>query len=237
MKKIPPEISARFDDILKLRNVPHVSRPEYWKWLRYFLDFHNKYPLQRERSAQVRLFSEKLRSKGQVEMQVEQAAAAISLFFASQKRQVNSSLTRAVTVPPPVVRGVPEKPLEHDPVQPAAVKNAGMVCEPPEPPTADGLSERRKGRYDDWRCLRKSGYPAWDSIIALLADEINTRHYSRKTLQHYANWSRKFQSYLSHKDPSDVRAAVLMCRTGRSTPPPSSRGRAGKWNGQAEYCR
>ena len=39
MKNIPPEILARFDDILKLREVSLFSRPEYRKWVRYFVDF------------------------------------------------------------------------------------------------------------------------------------------------------------------------------------------------------
>jgi integron integrase len=204
MKNIPPEILARFDDILKLREVPLFSRPEYRKWVRYYLDFQTKYPLPGERSVQVRLFSEKLRSKGQVEAQVEQSADAVSLYFASQKQQVNSSSTRAGIVLHPIVRGAQEKTLDPTYVQPAAVKEAGMACEPPGSPPSDGRSERRQGRYDEWRCLRKSGYPAWDTIISLLADEITTRHYSRKTLQHYANWTRKFQSYLAHKEPAQL---------------------------------
>ena len=205
MKSIPPEILVRFDNILKLRDVPQLSRPEYRKWVRYFWDFQVKYPLPGERSVQVRLFSEKLRSKGQAEVQVEHAAAAVSLFFASQKKQqAASSSTRAGTLPHAVYRDVMEKTLENSTVQPAVVKDAGMVCEPPGSPISDRGSEQHKGRYDDWRCLRKSGYPAWDTIISLLADEIKTRHYSRKTLQHYANWTRKFQSYLSHKDPAQL---------------------------------
>jgi len=205
MKNIPLDLITHFDDILKLRNIPLVSRPEYRKWLRYFMDFREKYPLPAERAAQVRLFSEKLRSKGQTEAQVEQAAFAVSLFFMSQqKQQAASSSTSVGTVSHAAVRGVSEKQPVQGPVQPVAFTATGMVCEPPGSPISDGRSERRKGRYDDWRCLRKSEYPAWDSIIVLLADEIKMRHYSRKTLQHYANWSRKFQCYLSHKDPAQL---------------------------------
>jgi integron integrase len=227
MISIPAEILTCFDAMLKLRDIPQYSRPEYRKWVRYFLDFRTKYQLSEERSVQVRLFSEKLRSKGQSAVQVEQAAAAVSLFFTSQKtQQTTPSSTCNSTVPHSGVRGVPEKALVQDPVQPAAVKDAGMVCEPPGSPTHDDRSKRRQGRYDDWRCLRKSGYPAWDSIIALLADEIKTRHYSRKTLQHYANWSRKFQNYLSNKDPAhlsspDVKSYLtylaVQCKVSSST--------------------
>jgi site-specific recombinase XerD len=34
--------------------------------------------------------------------------------------------------------------------------------------------------YNEWRCLEKSGSPAWDKIIDNLAAEIKMRHYSRK---------------------------------------------------------
>ncbi len=203
MKIIPPEILVRFDDILKLRDVPLFLRPEYRKWVRYFLDFQAKYPTPGNRPVQVRRFSEKLRAKGQTEAQVEEAADAVSFFFASQRKQ-QADPSPIGAVPHAVVRRVPERTLEQSSMQPAAVEETGMVREPPGWPTSDGRSEQRKGRYDDWRCLRKSGYPAWDRIIARLADEINTRHYSRKTLQHYANWTRKFQSYLSHKDPAQL---------------------------------
>jgi integron integrase len=59
-------------------------------------------------------------------------------------------------------------------------------------------------RYNEWRCLEKSGAPEWDAIIDKLADEISTRHYSRKTLKTYADWCRKFQSYLKNKLPDDL---------------------------------
>ena len=61
-------------------------------------------------------------------------------------------------------------------------------------------------RFGEWRCLDKSESPAWDKIIDNLAGEIKTRHYSRKTLKAYADWSRKFQSYLRNKPPDELSA-------------------------------
>ncbi len=61
-------------------------------------------------------------------------------------------------------------------------------------------------RYNEWRCLEKSGSPDWDKIIDNLAAEIKTRHYSRKTLKAYADWGRKFQSYLRNKPPDELSA-------------------------------
>jgi integrase len=66
--------------------------------------------------------------------------------------------------------------------------------------------QMRESRYNDWRCLRQSDSPAWDKIIESLTAEIKMRHYSRKTLNAYADWSRKFQDYLKNKTPDALTA-------------------------------
>ncbi len=83
MKPIPQNILTDFNDLLKQRKVPPMLLADYRKWLLYFLDFSAKYPLSDSPSDQVRLFADKLRSRNQTTRQVEQAADAISLFFAS----------------------------------------------------------------------------------------------------------------------------------------------------------
>lgn len=40
-----------------------------------------------------------------------------------------------------------------------------------------------------------------------MAEEIKVRHYSRKTLQTYALWSRQFQRYLKNKPPQELTTA------------------------------
>jgi len=203
MIRVDADILANFDNVLKIKNVPFCHRPEYRKWLRYFLDFQCKHSQSEERSDQVRLFSEKLRSKGQTEAQVQHAAAAVSLYFTvQQNKPVVASKTTAGAAPCAVIQRVPEGLRTQDPVRTPVAEVSGMVCDPIGTPISDELSWRRKGRFDDWRCLRRTEHPAWDALIVSLADEIKTRHYSRKTLQHYANWTRKYQSYLHHKDPA-----------------------------------
>ena len=201
--------------MLQQRKIPLRLWNEYRKWLKYFLDFRSKYRLPAERSVQVKLFSEKLRSKGQTPVQVEHAASAISLFFAFQRYQPEGTLPAAATgeaIPAAVQNGA-----DMHRNRPTAVRltssgrEPGVVCEPPGPPVPTASVGWRGRKFDDWRCMKKSGYPAWDAIISLLSDEITTRHYSKKTLQHYANWTRKFQSYLSHKDPSQLSAQDVKC--------------------------
>jgi integron integrase len=67
-------------------------------------------------------------------------------------------------------------------------------------------ADRPGRKYDEWWCLNKTKSPAWDGIIEKLAAEIKTRHYSRKTLKAYADWSRKFQIYLKNKPPDSLSA-------------------------------
>ncbi len=205
MQLIPEDVLTRFECILKQKQIPRLSQQEYRKWLRYFLDFRTKYPLPSERSMQVKLFSEKLRSKGQSAGQVEQAAESVSLFFASQRGQPSGPLASQSPIVAPAPYGLPVKSQDQGeaPYPASSGKTAGTACEQHGVSTPFTPSESG-GKYDEWRCLKNSGYPAWDAVIARLADDIKTRHYSRKTLQHYANWTRKFESYVMHKEPQQL---------------------------------
>jgi integron integrase len=199
MQTIPKDILARFDDILKQRNVPLAARNDYRKWLRYFFDFCVKYQPPASKSEQVRLFIEKLRSKNQTADQQKQAADAVSIFFALQqmKQTPVASFTHR--------HGTEQVRTLTQPVSASTSRNDhAMIWEPPA--SSSSSEPWRKGgkQYDEWRCLRKTESPEWDEVISKLADEIKTRHYSRKTLKHYADWSRKFQSYLKNKKPEEL---------------------------------
>lgn len=188
MKPIPQNMLAGFNDMLKQRNVPPMLFADYRKWLRYFLDFSAKYPFPDSPSDQVRLFADKLRSKNQTARQIEQAAEAVSLFFASRPgSKINPSLVTAgapaTTLPGPQFAG--KGSTDRNSASAKTVPQ--MVCEPPggfqfAPP------ERSGRRFDEWRCLRKTDAPAWDAVIEKLAGEIKVRHYlSSKMKGHRAS--------------------------------------------------
>lgn len=206
MQAIPREMDGRYEGILRHREIPPALWSDYRKWVRYFLDFRVKYPSSSEKTVQVKLFAEKLRSKGQTAQQIVQAEDAVSLFFASQKAQTAAHLPAPRPATPDKVRneGGGQAGCLNGKTGPACATDSGMVSEIPGPPAGAVCASWRSRRFDDWRCLKRTEHPAWDAIIAALADEIKTRHYSRKTLQHYANWTRKFECYLSHKDPAHL---------------------------------
>jgi integron integrase len=186
MLQIPENILYQFNDVLKQRAVTETLHVHYRKWLRYFFDFSWKYPLPEAKSEQVRLFTEKLKSKKQTPQQCTQAAHAVSLYFESQR--LNQSAPMSV-----------QPQYTHD-------KNVGLPLALSEAIPQFSKSPVSSGgkSYNEWRCLNKTASPAWDEVIDRLATEIKIRHYSRKTLKTYADWGRKFQRYLHDKPPEEL---------------------------------
>lgn len=203
MLPIPEYISAQFNNVLKQRAIPDSVHVHYRKWLRYFLDFREKYPPPERKSEQVRSFIEKLKSKKQTPQQCKQAAHAVSPFFESQqvKNQsqpgvINTRKTPASPAPAPP--GTQNRNDVSEGIETTAMPETTIA----EPPSTFGPPGGK--RYDEWRCLEKSNSPDWDQAIERLAAEIKTRHYSRKTLKAYADWGRKFQRFLKNKPPKEL---------------------------------
>ena len=67
------------------------------------------------------------------------------------------------------------------------------------------VSEPQQSKYvSTAEYVVKSDSPEWDKVIAELASEIKTRHYSRKTLKAYSLWARQFQKFLRNKPPHEL---------------------------------
>jgi integron integrase len=217
MQKVPYDIWAQYVAFLKAK-VKDVSQHENLKkWFLYFWDFRSKYHPPDSRSEQVRLFIEKLQNKGQSQVQQKQAAHAVSLYF-----QMHDAETKAATTPT----------ASHYPAagegSPLQVSEAATTPSTPffKGEYSDFSKIGQDSHFSEWRCLEKSGTPAWDKLISDLSNEIKTRHYSRKTLKAYADWIRKFQGFLHNKPPeelseTDVKAYLtylaVKCKVSAST--------------------
>ena len=207
MQKVPYDIWTRYDAFLKAKVTDFSQQEDLKRWLLYFWDFCAKYRPPDSRSEQVRLFIEKLQGKKQSEAQQKQTARAVSLYFQMKDARAKSF----TTAPPFVKRGYA-----------ATVQAQTVPLQVSEPAT----HLRNESRYREWRCLEKSGSPAWDKVISDLSNEIKTRHYSSKTLKAYADWIRKFQGFLHDKLPeelseTDVKAYLtylaVKCKVAAST--------------------
>lgn len=179
MNLIPAEILKRFDFEMEKKRVPAPQRTDYRKWLQYYLDYRAKYPRPGSRSDDVRGFMEKLQARSQTRAQQGQAARAVSLFFACEPKVIRTDSWHPKTFF--IADSIPTIVPAQDPAPRPQAPKAGK-------------------RYDQWWCLNKTASTEWDSIVDALAAEIRLRHYSRKTLKAYAEWTRKFQFFLNSKD-------------------------------------
>lgn len=81
MLVLPFDLTRKFQTLLAQADVPISQRPNYQKWLRYYLDFCHKYHLEPSQKRHFQVFDEKLRSKNQSEMQRQQARQAIARYY------------------------------------------------------------------------------------------------------------------------------------------------------------
>jgi integron integrase len=194
MLLIPNAVFVRYVAHLKTRGVAVAYHADYQKWLRYFLDFCDKYPVPAAKSECVRLFCEKLREKKQSMAKQEQAAHAVSLYFEMEQRE-------------PMKPVLDDVPFETEEV-------AAKRVEPPDAAREISLkyyeeshqapAARSPFQFTEAGYQVKSKSAEWDAVLAAMAAEIKVRHYSRKTLKTYANWSRCFQRFLKDKLPVEV---------------------------------
>ena len=188
MVVVPHEVMTGFVALLSVRGVPPGQVEYYKKWLRYFYDFTAKYPLEQDHSVKVRLFLDKLKNKGQSPTQCQQAAHAVTIYFDLLSQDVSHG------------SGVEKADVAKE-SPPESASSTGSLPSPHQP------SRFRPSQYSVPGYQEKSDSPEWDGLIGILADEIKVRHYSRKTLQTYAKWSRQFQRFLKNKPPAELATA------------------------------
>lgn len=81
MMAIPPDLARLYESLLAQKGVAEKERPYFHKWLRYYLDFCQKYSLAPTDRRSVPAFDEKLGSKNQSEAQRQQARRAVAVYF------------------------------------------------------------------------------------------------------------------------------------------------------------
>ncbi|MBN2103079.1 phage integrase N-terminal SAM-like domain-containing protein [bacterium] len=81
MKPIPEKIKTPYVTFLNKQNILANEIPYYLKWLKYYLDFCEKYSHQGSSHNSLPLFKNKLKQKKQSGQQIEQANKAITLFY------------------------------------------------------------------------------------------------------------------------------------------------------------
>ena len=180
MIDFPKALLPHYLKLLEKRGVPAANFAECIKWSRYFLDYCTKYPASISQEEQLPVYIEKLKAKGQSELQCRQASYAVSAFFAVERQEE-------------VLAKLPNEIVSHKPL---AVHESSSK--------SSHVPARYGSQYSEVGYQEKSDSPEWDVVLSVMADEIKVRHYSRKTLKTYANWSRQFQKFLKNKLPKEL---------------------------------
>jgi integron integrase len=239
MIPVPNDVMCKYNAVLKEHGIDSDLFSDYKKWLRYFFDFCAKYAESVCLSEQVRLFLQKLREKKQSEAKCRQAAHAVSLYFEMQEKlsstgaktvqspDVQASRQSGVVGLPLAGGGIESSKIAYihplmeevnQPQMPALTAAPEVSIKSPQQSyySSKSLSQSeqvagfvKKSQYSAAGYQEKSDSPDWDELIAKLAAEIKVRHYSRKTLQTYANWSRNFQRFLKNKPPQELSTAEV----------------------------
>jgi integron integrase len=178
---LPSHLFNQYRSYCAKNGVKDSEIADYLKWLRYFLDFCEKYEVAGDEPERTRLFLSKLQQKNQSEQKRNQATHALTCYFAMIRGGADSR--SSVTAAPAVLYESSQEGRAEEPLQENAPK---------------------KSFYNVAGYQEKSDSPEWDEVLGKLADEIKVRHYSRKTLQTYALWSRQFQRFLKNKPPQEL---------------------------------
>jgi integron integrase len=210
MLPIPPRLQAQFEEHLAKRLIPDELHGAYKKWLRYYLDFCQKYHFPTAHTQSLPRFIQKLQEKKQTNAQQEQAANAIKVYYETLGAKSPSREEPLIQSPGPgryAPSGGGERLSIHEsrakPVQ--YEKRTPLVSRIlPAPAPARNLPQAHRSFTTKPADLEIGA--SWRAEYARLVDEIKVRHYSPKTLQTYRGWVQHFQTFLRSKAPEALSA-------------------------------
>ena len=236
MLNMSSTLQTQFETSLREKAVPTSAHGLSKKWLRYYLDFCQKYHFPQENIESLSHFLRKLQDKHQTTAQQEQAVHAISLYYEILGSKPAMPTQKLPEGKPPsqegnVAKGKAREELTQrfgsstsEARTSKQVREEDKPSQPTPNPSQEGnlvasprknLPVKVKGKApaeppektDSSSQHTKTGKGAsWQAEYARLADEIQVRHYSPKTLKNYTQWIRKFQG----KKKEDCEVGILI---------------------------
>ena len=107
MLNLPSALRTEFDTCLRNAAIPQPAHAAYTTWLRYYLDFCQKYHFLHAQKESLPRFLHKLQEKKQTKAQQQQASHAVSLYDELMRFRASHSDVPSLTNDAP-----PEKALE-----------------------------------------------------------------------------------------------------------------------------
>lgn len=193
MIPIPASFISQYVKFIAERGVQPGGQHSYAKWLRYYLDFCNKYNFQHNATEGIAAFIEKLKEKKQSDKQRVQARHAISLYCDMLHLQGGET---------PNTLAQPEATNQYrfscDPTSSSYIKQTPLYQA--NRPQGSESSQNIEAVACMEECPKLRGAD-WTSVFDELKSVIKIRHYSPATLRTYSGWTRKFQAFTKSKDP------------------------------------
>ena len=189
MLSIPSSLQAQFAVCLRNIEVPSRAHSSYKKWLRFYLDFCQKYHFTPSKKKSLTHFLGKLQEKKQTKTQQHQASHAISFYYELIESIVtpcDSTLSPQADLPGRMGKAS---------ISAFATSTARTIPKTyPHPSSAPFVSASTNEPKAPINA-------SWKEEYAGLEVEIKLRHYSPKTLKTYRHWMRKFQTFTKSKLP------------------------------------
>ncbi len=157
MLPLSPELVQSYDAILAERNIVSRECNDYKKWLRYYLDYCQKYHFFPADKQSFSRFHEKLDSKNQNEASCRQAYAAVVLYHQLLRCHHESKLKN-------------KRPSDQVHRKEASIGRERTVTAAPD----------QSGRADQGD-LKLTG-ASWVAVYDKLNSAIKVRHYSKKNI-------------------------------------------------------
>jgi integron integrase len=183
MRKIPAALNAQFGALLIKNKIPQKFHNHYLKWLRYYLDFCQRYRFSESNFQSLPNFIRKLKEKRQTEAQQKQANEAIHIYYElirSQPSNNTSELPKHLSKPEGV--GEAQNSYWATPLRSKLQPDSSMRDSAQNKAAQTGVNGN------------------WQAAYKQLSNEIKVRHYSPKTLKSYSIWVRKLQYFSKSKD-------------------------------------
>ena len=187
MKKISASLVSQYRSLLNKNGVAPSHQPHYLKWLRYYLDFCEKYKFEPSNPKSLPNFIRKLKEKRQNEKLREQAQAAIRLYYGLSQSAPGDSQGEW-TLGPEQRRRIREPLSPNNQPEPNHLQRPDLA----------GLRSTPRTNAN------ANGKDTWGAAVKALGDEIRVRHYSPKTLKSYSVWARKLKNFTKNRDPAEL---------------------------------
>ena len=146
MLAVPPELVQRYEARLVQQNLMAGQRPHYHQWLRYYLDFCQKYGFAPADRQSLPAFQEKLRTQHQPETLCQQAGHAVSLYWEMASPSAAKPRAPQGTAAPPSAaetRNISRAVVERAPSQfPTEKPSVGSSAPPSLPPQISSPREK-----------------------------------------------------------------------------------------------